>query len=143
MNWSLFMSLDLERVGWKDYGTRMEEVKDLLALVDQELQRITDSNLLARIRELLVPPYPVERLWDYGAPDEQFTCWTVLEHAPSNTGIAYCAQGFGPSSPWGLVSLSGPHMNIGMDAGWYTSLEEATRNSQAWEGPNPEGYESN
>ena len=120
----------------------MENVSDILALLDEELQRITDSMLLARIRELVVRPYPVERAWDYGEPDENFTCWTVLEHVPSNTGIAYCPQGFGPSYPWGLVFLSGPHMNIGMDANWYTSLEDAMRNSQAWEGANPEGYES-
>src|SRR5580692_9044712 len=109
----------------------MEEAKQIMALVDREMERITDSILLARIRELLVPPYAVERPWDYGAADDQFTCWTVLEHPPSNTGIAYCAQGFGPSFPWGLVFLSGPHLNIGMDSGWYASLEHAVRDSQA------------
>jgi hypothetical protein len=120
----------------------MEDAKDISVLVEKELHRIVDPRLVQRIRELLVTPYPVERLWDYGAPDEQFTCWTVIEHAPSNTGIAYCAHGFGPHSPWGLVSLSGPHMSIGMDAGWFASLEGAMRNSRAWDGPNPEGYES-
>jgi hypothetical protein len=54
----------------------------------------------------------------YGPPGQKYTCWTVLEHRPSNTGIAYCEEGFGPSFPWGLIFLSGPHMNIGMDAGW-------------------------
>jgi hypothetical protein len=52
-----------------------------------------------RIRELLVTPHPVERAWDDGSRGEHFVCWTVLEHHPSNTGIAYCLQGFGPSSP--------------------------------------------
>ncbi len=121
----------------------MEEAKGIQILVEQEIQRIGDSTLLARIRELLALPYAAERQWDYGTPDEQFTCWTVVEHSPSNTGIAYCAHGFGPSYPWGLVFLSGPHMSIGMDACWYASLEDAMRNSQAWEGPNPDGYESN
>ena len=37
--------------------------------------------------------------------------------------------------------LSGPHMNIGMDCGWFVSLEEAFRDSMAWDEPNPEGYE--
>jgi hypothetical protein len=115
--------------------------KEISELVHVELQRITDERLQARIRELLVTPYPVERDWDYGAPGEQFTCWTVLEHRVSNTGIAFCAQGFGPSYPWGLVFLSGPHMNIGMDSGWFISLEQAMRDSMAWDGPNPEGYE--
>lgn len=86
-------------------------------------------------------PLAVERDWDYGRDDERFTCWTVLEHSPSNTGIAYCQQGFGPSCPWGLVSLSGQHMGIGMDCGWFSTLESAMRGSMAWDGPNPENYE--
>lgn len=85
-------------------------------------------------------PYAVERRFDYGAPDQQFICWTVLEHPASNTGIAFSGQGFGPSYPWGLVFLSGPHMNIGMDCGWFVSLEEAFRESIARDEPNPEGY---
>ena len=114
---------------------------EISALVERETQRITDPKLVKKIRELLVSPYPVEREWDYGAPGQQFTCWTVLEHHPSNTAIAFCSEGFGPSYPWGLVSLSGPYMNIGMDCQWHVSLEDAMRNSMAWDGPNPEGYE--
>src|SRR5215471_6229576 len=107
--------------------------KEIADLVEQELGRITDSQLKARIRELLVTPYPVEREWDYGVPGEHFTCWTVLEHRALNTGVAFCAQGFGPSYPWGLVFLSGPHMSIGMDCGWFISLEQAMRDSMAWD----------
>jgi hypothetical protein len=121
----------------------MENSKQIAALVERELAgiRIRDARLAERIRELLVTPYSVEREWDYGAPDERFTCWTVLEHQPSNRGIAFCSQGFGPSDPWGLVSLSGPQMSIGMDSAWFVSLEDAMRASAAWEGPTPEGYE--
>jgi len=119
----------------------MRTSKEISELVELEIRRVTDTRIADRIRELLVIPYPVQKSWDYGAPDEQFTCWTVLEHAQSNTGIAFCSEGFGPSYPWGLVLLSGPHMNIGMDSGWYASLEEAMRESMAWDGPNPEGYE--
>src|SRR5688572_20142885 len=107
---------------------------DVEKLVQQQLANIGDRVLLARIRELLVSPYPVERDWDYGAPGEKYTCWTVLEHCPSNTGIAYSEGGFGPTFPWGLVFLSGPHMNIGMDGGWHDTLEEAMLNSMAWDG---------
>ena len=32
-------------------------------------------------------------------------------------------------------------MNIGVDAAWYRSLEEALRESAAWDGSNPAGYE--
>jgi hypothetical protein len=112
------------------------------ALVDQELTRVTDAKLSARIAELRVKPSCVERAWDYGEHATSYPCWTILEHPETNTGIAYCSQGFGPSFPWGLVFLSGPHMSIGMDSGWYGSLEAALRESMAWDEPNPEGYES-
>jgi hypothetical protein len=119
----------------------MEDVTEISRLVTQQLTGITDEKLTSWIRELLVAPYAVDRAWDYGSPGEQFTCWTVLEHRPSNTGIAYCSEGFGPSYPWGLVSLSGAHMSIGMDSAWFMSLEDAMRESLGWAVPNPEGYE--
>lgn len=56
----------------------METAGDIQALLDAELRRITDESLLAKIRELLIPPEAVEREWDYGAPGERFTCWTIL-----------------------------------------------------------------
>jgi hypothetical protein len=114
---------------------------DVSSLVKDEFSRITDVAVLDRIRELLVSPYPVERAWDYGKSGERYTCWTVLEHPSSNSGIAYCLQGFGPSDPWGLVFLSGDHMGIGMDSGWFPTLESAMRESMAWESPNPNDYE--
>ena len=83
----------------------MQNTRDISDLVEREILRISDKNLVQRIRELLVVPYPVERGWDYGAIDEQYVCWTVLEHPASNTGIAFCEKGFGPSDPWGLVSI--------------------------------------
>jgi hypothetical protein len=112
-----------------------------ILVLKQELKRITDPALVARIRELLVLPYPVERDWDYGRIGEKFTCWTVLEHPQSSTGIAYCPQGFGPSDPWGLIFLTGGHQGIGMDSGWFLNLESAMRGSMAWDRPNPENYE--
>ncbi len=71
------------------------------------------------------------RAWDYGTPGEKFLCWVVLEHAASNTGIAYCEHGFGPTMPWGLLFLSGPHMSMGMDSGWYEHFLEAYFESKA------------
>ena len=79
--------------------------KEISERVERELLGISDSKLVKRIRELLVDPYPVMRAWHYGSPGEQYTVWTVLEHRSSNSGIAFCSQGFGPSNPWGLVSL--------------------------------------
>jgi hypothetical protein len=119
----------------------MRTADQISSLGREELDRIADPTLLNRIRELLVAPYPVRRDWDYGHAGERFTCWTVLEHRPSNTAIAYCEHGFGPANPWGLVFLSGEQMSIGMDSGWFSTLESAMRESMAWDGDNPEHYE--
>lgn len=119
----------------------METAETIRRLVEKEISSMSNKSLVARIRELLVAPYPVEREWDYGSPGLTYQCWTVLEHRPSNTAISFCSKGFGPSDPWGLVFLSGPTTNIGMDCSWYASLEDAMRQSMAWDGPNPEGYE--
>ncbi|MFZ1051129.1 MAG: hypothetical protein WBP65_03205 [Candidatus Sulfotelmatobacter sp.] len=113
----------------------MKDAQEISALVDRGLAGIRDPRLVQRIRDLLVTPYPVERMGDYGSAGERFTCWTVLEHRLSNTGIAFCSQGFDPANPWGLVALSGPHMSIGMDSAWFVSLEDAMRESAAWNNP--------
>ena len=60
---------------------------DVEYLVAEQLSKIADRLLIARIRELLVLPYPVERDWDYSPAGQKYTCWTVLEHRPSNTAI--------------------------------------------------------
>ena len=110
-------------------------------IVERELRAITQPELLALVHQLLVSPKLEQRVWDYGAENQRFPCWLVLEHRPSNTGIAYCAHGFGPSDPWGLLFLSGENMSMGMDSGWFASLEDALRNCVAWNGQNPPRYE--
>ncbi|QDU91421.1 hypothetical protein Pla175_48440 [Pirellulimonas nuda] len=112
-------------------------------LFESEVTTIRDLALIELVRELQVKPYLVERDWDYGAPGQRYSCWTVLEHRSSNTGVAYCGQGFGPTFPWGLVFLSGPPMGMGMDCNWYSNLGDAVRESVAWQGDNPPGYEVN
>jgi len=104
----------------------------LLQSVNDELDALADSRVSTHVRSLLVEPTIVVRGWDYGRVDEAYPCWSVLEHAPSNTGIAYCEQGFGPTHPWGLVFLSGvERMSIGTDAGWYGTFLEAFFESRA------------
>ena len=104
-------------------------------LVEQELRHIEDEKVLSALKRLLINPYCVDREWDYGPVGLAHPCWTVLEDKKSNTGIAYCEHGFGPEDPWGLIFLSGKHMNIGMDSNWYRTLEDAFRESMAWEEP--------
>ena len=101
------------------------------ALVDAQLAAMGNSAVGALTRRLRVPPRREMRPWDYGEP-HQYPCWIVLEHPPSNTAIAYCAHGFGPRTPWGLLWLS-DHLSMGQDSGWFASLEEAVRDSQAAE----------
>jgi len=98
----------------------------LKRLVAEELELLGDSRAQAHVRSLLIEPDPVLRDWDYRKPAEKYLCWTVLSHSPSNTGIAYCEEGFGPKRPWGLVHLSGDDgMSIGMDSGWFSTFLDA------------------
>src|SRR3954470_558541 len=116
------------------------QAADIVALVAQQLGRICQPELARAIHPLLVPPRCEPRPWDYGEPNQTYPCWIVVEHRPSNTAIAFCESGFGPSYPWGLLFLSGPYLNMGMDSQWFISLEEAFRDSRAWDGENPPGY---
>jgi hypothetical protein len=97
----------------------MLTARDITALVEAELAQITRPELAARIRALLVAPRCEERPWDYGAIEQTYPCWIIAEHPESDTAFAYCAHGFGPGSPWGLLAISGPHDTMGMDAGWF------------------------
>lgn len=108
------------------------------ARVESELARVASPQKSALIRSLLVSPRCEHRPWDYGAPGTKYPCWTVAEHAPSGAAFAYCEEGFGPSAPWGgppwggLLWISGEHLSMGMDCSWFTSLEDAVRDSFAW-----------
>ena len=108
-------------------------VPAILAVVETELARIPSPSTAALVRRLLVPPRCEQRPWDYGEPNETFPCWIVAEHLPSNTAFAYCKHGFGPRCPWGMLWRSGEYLNMGMDSGWFTSLEDCVRDSRAWE----------
>ncbi len=109
--------------------------------VHAELSQIVDADLLAAMQPLLVVPRCELRGWDYGALGQEFPCWIILDHPPTNTCIAYCQHGFGPLSPWGLLFIAGQYLSMGMDSGWYSRLEDAFRESMAWDGDNPPGYE--
>jgi hypothetical protein len=106
--------------------------EEISALVEAQLARVSQPKSAALIRSLLVSPRCELRPWDYGDPDEKYPCWILAEHVPSATGFAYCEQGFGPRSPWGLLWISGEHLNMGMDSSWFESLEDAVRDSFAW-----------
>jgi hypothetical protein len=118
----------------------IETTAQIDALFERELGRITQPDLIALIKRLRVSTRSEQRPWDYGAEGQTYPCWVVLEHAESDTAIVYCSSGFGPRSPWGLLFLT-RYPNMGMDSQWFVSLEDAVRESMAWEGKNPPGYE--
>jgi len=109
--------------------------------IEAEIARISQPELIACIRCHLVPPRCEQREWDYGDLGVSYPCWIFAEHPPSNTAFAYCEHGFGPSDPWGLLSIRGEHMSIGMDSGWFARLEGVFRDSMAWDGVDPPDYE--
>ena len=85
---------------------------DIESKVAEEVSRISEPALAARIRGLLVPVRCEPRGWDYGTEGQMFPCWIVAEYPSSNTAFGYCEYGFGPSFPWGLHSISGAHMTL-------------------------------
>lgn len=93
-----------------------------MALVASELAAIADPLVCEGLAAILVTPWHRQLEWDYGAPGEAYPGWMVAEDRETDTGVAWCDQGFGPKNPWGLVSLS--HASIGMDFGWFAGLEE-------------------
>lgn len=104
----------------------------IIQIVEKELTNIKNPALFVSILRLLVPPSIVLREWEYGLKGQKFPCWTIAKHPPSNTEIAYCEFGFGPSRPWGLVFSSGKNMQMGQRHSWFSTLEEAMKASCAW-----------
>jgi len=109
-------------------------------LILDQLDRIPDP-IVTAVQLLLVAPHVEVRDWDYGPAEQKYPCWIVLEHPASNTGIAYCNEGFGPGDPWGILFLQGQQLSMGTDSQWYASLEDAFRESIACDLPAPSGYE--
>ena len=65
----------------------MKQAVDIEKLVTQEIERISQQDLVDTIRRLLVPVRSEARGWDYGEPDQTYPCWIVAEHRPSNTAL--------------------------------------------------------
>lgn len=73
--------------------------------------------------------------WHYGHahpefPDPRYPGFVVAEFPDHATGIAYSTYGFGPKTPWGHIALAEP--DHGDDSQWFTTLEQAFRDSRAW-----------
>lgn len=95
--------------------------------IETELKTIDDAIVLAFIEARLVEPHVVMRDWDYGAPGQQYPCWTIFEDHGRDLALVYCDEGFGPQTPWGMVWIgkSGRPPSMGMDTGWHPTFVEA------------------
>ena len=67
----------------------------------REIERIEQPDLVALAHSLRVPLRLEDWPWDYGRDGQTYPCWISFAHKPSNTVVAYCAEGFGPTYPWG------------------------------------------
>ena len=116
------------------------QLADIQLLLKSEIELIEQVDLLECIQQHLIEPRCEKREWDYGEQGQAYPCWICLEDQDSNSAVAYCAEGFGPADPWGLLFLNGKHTSMGMDSGWFISLEQAVRGSVFWDGENPDDY---
>jgi hypothetical protein len=108
----------------------IDSVEKMKALVESQMQQITDPVVREALQSLLVEPFLQTRNWFYGGePEIVFPCWVVADDPENNTRYVYCEEGFGPVIPWGLVSNSG--LEMGMDSGWFDTLERAFYDSFA------------
>lgn len=98
----------------------------LTALVDAELGLINDSRILTHVRGQHIEPQAVTGAWHYGIQGQTYPCWIVAKTS-SDTAIAYCEYGFGPTRPWGLIFLgdASDMVGIGMDCAWFPTFFEA------------------
>lgn len=109
------------------------DVQKLTAIINRQLAPLAENPVALQIRALLVEPTLALRRWYYGNEGERRPCWTVLRHAASNSGIAYCEHGFDPRSPWGLVFPDDDEelTSVGMDWSWHSTFLHAFFDSRA------------
>ena len=109
-------------------------------LLEKEIEHIPHQEMREAIERHRVKLRIENREWDYSKEYKTYPCCIVLEDPITNTAIAYCEEGFGPANPWGLLFIKGQHMNMGMDAAWFSCIEDAVRESMFWKGNNPRDY---
>ncbi len=105
---------------------------DINSLIDSEVNLILDHRVIELIRMYQIEPRLENREWDYSKDLTTYPCWIFWDHPESNTCIAYCNKGFGPTCPWGLLFISGKYLSMGMDSSWYSELETVIKESHAW-----------
>jgi hypothetical protein len=103
-------------------------LEEIRVLVESELAKIQEANVLDGIRTFLVDPCLEMRVWDWNKPLREYPVWIVAESSIYDYGIVYSDYVFAPEYSWELVFSS--HKNFDADYCWYPSLEMAYRESR-------------
>jgi hypothetical protein len=96
--------------------------EEIAAIVEHQLQRITDPLVLDALQSLLIKPVLQERKWFYS--DKTDFCWAVAEHPETDTCYVYGGFVWDDEEellPWGLVLIT--ELDMGMDSYWSKNLE--------------------
>lgn len=97
-------------------------------LVEAEVRRIAETEVLQGIEPFLIPPRIEMRTWEWAKPVKKYPVWIVAESSRYDYGIAFSDYGFAPERSWGLVFLS--HSDFNADYCWYPNLEIAYKESR-------------
>ncbi|MEO8139983.1 MAG: hypothetical protein ABI742_10065 [Gemmatimonadota bacterium] len=108
----------------------MPPVQVVRALVETELARMPDALLREALRTLLVEPQLQQRDFPEGPPGARYPTWLVAQSRDFPIGLAYSELGFGPSTPWGYVSVN--HLSLGDHSQWHATLDGAFKASGIW-----------
>jgi hypothetical protein len=104
----------------------MTGAAQISAAIDADLRNLRDPRVRAHIEAFRLPtPTPIRLGWDYGKADEAFDGWLVFDDREHHDGIAFCDQGFGPRTPWGLINTGDAYPRMGMDSGWFHRFMDA------------------
>lgn len=90
------------------------EVRDL---VEAELSRIGNAEVVRGIHTFLIEPRMEMRFWDWEKAPKKYPVWVVAESSRYDYGIVFSDYGFAPDRPRGLVFLS--HRNFDADYCWF------------------------
>ena len=101
----------------------IETSEDIRVLVADEVSRVASQSRRRQLASLLREPQSATLGWDYGTAEERIAVWVVGGSADTSIALVYSATGFGPSFPWGFVSVAAD--SCGMDSQWHSGLEDA------------------
>jgi len=114
------------------------EIGELKNLVTSQLSQIKNEERRNCISAILVEPFTEPREWDY-SENTKHLCW-VIAKPDEHSYFAYCEGGFGPSAPWGIISIDSSG-SIGPDSCWYQFLEDLYIDAGPWGGEPPPAFE--